>query len=267
MVLLFFSTTLRAQTQEQDLAAIPPSTPVTEVRELFNGKDLTNWYTYLRGYGKNHDPKGVFSVKDGIIQVTGEEWGCLTTEESFENYRLIVEYRWTGKIYPSKQGKALDSGILFHSIGPDGGFGGIWMLSHEYNLILGASGDFWTVGKASRPDIFLQSTVGEERLGGNDFIYDKNGKEVTLVGNNRVCRWDIARDWTDTTDVKPAVNEKPIGEWNTAELVCDGEEVRCYFNGKFVNRATRVSPARGKIQLQSEGCGIEFRRVTIQPLE
>ncbi|MDO5113291.1 MAG: DUF1080 domain-containing protein, partial [Planctomycetia bacterium] len=186
---------------------------------------------------------------------------------SFENYRLIVEYRWTGKIYPSKQGKALDSGILFHSIGPDGGFGGIWMLSHEYNLILGASGDFWTVGKTSRPDIFLRSTVGEERLGGNDFIYDKNGKEVTLVGNNRVCRWDIARDWTDTTDVKPAVNEKPVGEWNTAELVCDGEEVRCYFNGKFVNRATCVSPARGKIQLQSEGCGIEFRRVTIQPLE
>ena len=41
----------------------------------------------------------------------------------------------------------------------------------------------------------------------------------------------------------------------------------CYFNGKFVNHATHVSPRAGKIQLQSEGCGIEFRRITIMPLK
>lgn len=41
----------------------PAPTPVTQSRELFNGKDLTNWYTYLRGRGKNCDPKGVFRFR------------------------------------------------------------------------------------------------------------------------------------------------------------------------------------------------------------
>ena len=67
-----------------------------KTRELFNGRDLTNWHTFIRGRGVNNDPKGVFSVTNGVIHVTGEEFGCLTTQEEFSDYRLIVEYRWTG---------------------------------------------------------------------------------------------------------------------------------------------------------------------------
>ena len=36
----------------------------TERIELFNGKDLTNWYKFIKGRGRNCDPKGVFSVVD-----------------------------------------------------------------------------------------------------------------------------------------------------------------------------------------------------------
>ena len=236
-------------------------------RELFNGSDLTNWYTFIRGRGENSDPKGVFTVTNGVIHVTGEEFGCLTTQEEFSNYRLIVEYRWTGAPnWASKKTKAPDSGILFHSIGPDGGFGNTWMLSHEYNLIVGASGDLWTVGRKDRPDIFVEGEAGDELLGGKYRIHKDGGKTVHLVGNDRLCRSDIARDWTDTYGVRPAANEKPIGEWNTAELVCAGDTAEFYFNGKLVNRLTRLSPSRGKIQLQSEGCPIEFRRVALSPL-
>ena len=80
------------------------------------------------------------------------------------------------------------------------------------------------------------------------------------------CRSDIARDWTDTYTVRPGANEKPIGEWNTPEIVCSGDTATFYFNGTCVNRLTRLSPSRGKIQLQSEGCPIEFRRVALNPL-
>ena len=31
---------------------------------LFNGKDLSGWYTYLGASGKNKDPKGIFRVED-----------------------------------------------------------------------------------------------------------------------------------------------------------------------------------------------------------
>ena len=187
-------------------------------RELFNGRDFTNWYTFIRGRGVNCDPKGVFTVTNGVIHVSGEEFGCLTTCEEFSDYRLVVEYRWTGAPnLGSKKDKAPDSGILFHSTGPDGGFGNTWMLSHEYNLIVGASGDLWTVGRKDRPDIFVEGEAGEERLGGKYAIHKEGGKTVRLVGNDRLCRSDIARDWTDTYTVRPAANEKPIGEWNVAE--------------------------------------------------
>lgn len=243
----------------------PRPTAPTAVRELFNGKDLSNWYTFLKGRGRNVDPKGVFSVSNGVIRVTGEEMGCLTTVEAFKDYRLTVEYRWIGTSYGNKRKCALDSGILFHSTGPDGGFGGVWMKSLEYNLIVGASGDFWTVGSADRPDIYLKAEVGAEKLGDKHYIHEKGGREVTLIANDRVCRFDIARDWTDTPQAKPACNENPVGEWNTAVLVCRGDAVECWFNGKLVNRATHVNPAGGRIQLQSEFCGIEFRRIRIEP--
>lgn len=235
-------------------------------RELFNGRDLTNWYTFLKGHGKNVDPKGVFSVTNGVIHVTGEEWGCLTTEEEFADYRLTVEYRFLGTRFGGKRKNALDSGILFHSVGPDGGFGGIWMASHEYNLITGASGDFWTVHPKGIPGMFLKAEVDTEKLGGKYRIWKEGGEEISISGNDRVCRFDIDRAWTDTPAAPYAVNEKPTGEWNTAVLECRGDAVTCYFNGKLVNKATHVSPAKGRIQLQSEGCGIEFRRVTIEPV-
>ena len=235
-------------------------------RELFNGKDLSNWYTFIKGRGANCDPRGVFTVTNGVIHVSGEEFGCLTSEEDFSDYHLLVEYRWTGgPHFGSKRGKAPDSGILFHSIGPDGGFGGTWMMSHEYNLVLGAPGDLWTVGRKDRPDIFVEGEAGGELLDGRYRIHEVGGRMVRLVGNDRLCRSDIARDWKDAFDVAPAVNERPVGEWNVAEVICRGEQAEFRFNGKTVNRLTRLSPARGRIQLQSEGCPVEFRRVEIRP--
>lgn len=237
-------------------------------KELFNGKDLSNWYTFIKDRGVNVDPKGVFAVTNGILRISGEEFGCLTTAESYSNYCLTVDFRWTGEPnWPRKKKMAPDSGILFHSTGRDGAFGGVWMHSHEYNLILGASGDLWTVGSPNRPDIFVEGEVGDVKLSDKFYIYQPGGKKVRLTGNDRICRFDIARDWTDTYGVKPASNEKPIGEWNTAELVCRGEKAEFYFNGRCVNRLSRLSPSCGKIQLQSEGCPIEFRRVTLVPLK
>lgn len=234
-------------------------------RRLFNGKDLTGWYTFIKGRGKSVDPKGVFSVTGGVIRITGEEWGGLVSEESFANYRLSVEYRWLGTRLGSKTKAALDSGILFHSAGVDGGFGGIWMASHEYNLIQGASGDFWTVHPKGA-DMYLKAEVADEKLDGRHFIWKKGGREISISGNGRVCRFDIDRGWTDTPSAPLAVNEKPAGEWNTAELECRGDAVTCWFNGKFVNQATHVKPSSGRIQLQSEGCGVEFRNILLTPL-
>lgn len=61
--------------------------------DLFNGKDLSGWYIFLKEKGVNNDPNGVFTVKDGNIVISGEEFGCITTEDEFENYKLTVEFK------------------------------------------------------------------------------------------------------------------------------------------------------------------------------
>src|SRR2546423_583272 len=72
---------------------------------LFNGKDLSGWTIFIR-HGDNSDPradpKGVFKVEDGVIHISGEEFGCLTTEKEFENYRLTVEFKWGEKKWPPR---------------------------------------------------------------------------------------------------------------------------------------------------------------------
>lgn len=232
---------------------------------IFNGKNLDGWYTYLKGRGKNCDPRGVFTVADGVLRISGEEFGGLVTEKEYSNYRLTVEYRFTGgKQYASKIGHAPDSGILLHSTGKDGQFGGVWMESLEVNVVKGATGDFWGVGVSKSDKVRLTARVADEKLNGRHCIFDPTATNTfTITGNTRICRLDIARDWKDTNTVAEAVNERPIGEWNRVEIACRGDEIEVYFNGKFVNRGFGAQPQRGRIQLQSEGCPIEFRKVEL----
>src|SRR5207302_5767148 len=111
---------------------------------LFNGKDLTHFYTYLgappgskKPYGKNNDPEKVFTVHDGMIHVSGKVFGGLITEKEYANYHLIVEFKWGEKTWPTRENNARDSGILLHCTGEEGAAGGVWMESIECQMIEG----------------------------------------------------------------------------------------------------------------------------------
>ena len=54
--------------------------------------------------------------------------------------------------------------------------------------------------------------------------------------------------------------EKPVGEWNTAEIICEGKTVTVYINGQLQNKCTGEH-TEGSIALQSEGGPIEFRNI------
>jgi hypothetical protein len=62
-------------------------------------------------------------------------------------------------------------------------------------------------------------------------------------------------------------NEKPVGEWNTFAVECPGSTVKIFVNGKLMNEATDCSVTSGHIGLQSEGAGLEIRKVFIEPLK
>src|SRR5919198_16499 len=65
---------------------------------LFDGKDTAKWYTFLRDHGKDKDPDGNFTVRDGVLRVAGRDWGGLVTRDEYENYehRLEQEVRLQG---------------------------------------------------------------------------------------------------------------------------------------------------------------------------
>jgi hypothetical protein len=60
--------------------------------------------------------------------------------------------------------------------------------------------------------------------------------------------------------------EKPVGEWNSADIACRGDTVEVTINGIRQTRVTKVTPAAGKIGFQLEGLPFEIRNVRIAPL-
>jgi hypothetical protein len=62
-------------------------------------------------------------------------------------------------------------------------------------------------------------------------------------------------------------NENPVGEWNTYQVVCDGNIVEIIVNGKSMNKISGCSVSSGFIGLQSEGAEMEIRKVFLEPLK
>ncbi len=61
---------------------------------------------------------------------------------------------------------------------------------------------------------------------------------------------------------KPS-NEKPLGEWNQAEILSVDGTITVWINGEQQNEVTGLSNTKGYIGLQSEGKPVEFRNVVL----
>jgi hypothetical protein len=62
-------------------------------------------------------------------------------------------------------------------------------------------------------------------------------------------------------------SEKPVGEWNTLEVVCKSNTIEVSVNGVPQNKGTNVNLSSGSICLQSEGKDIEFQNVFLTKLK
>ncbi len=232
--------------------------------KLFNGHNLDGWYTFLQNRGRDTDPKRVFTVQDGMIRISGEEWGCITTNDEYENYSIVLEFKWGGLTFAPRLDNARDSGLLLHSQGEDGSSNGIWINSIECQIIEGGTGDFIVVGDGT--DKFkITSTVASEKQG-NSFIFQSEGQNETIQ-QGRINWFGRDPDWKDVIGFRGKNDiEKPVGEWNTLECIALDGQISIFLNGTLVNKATHVKPSKGRIQIQSEAAEIYFRRVEITPL-
>jgi len=262
----------------------PPIVPASTVA-LFNGKDLTGFYTWLRNL-KYEDPDRVFTVVhlDGgpAIRASGQHYGGFVTKERYANYRLTLEFRWGLITWDPRRDRARDAGILLHCQGPDGNaaadFNSPWMRSVEYQIIEGGTGDMILVGGHERPGAERILTgitvpvrqVAVPRKGRPDdtiHYWDPNGPRVAVKGKRTNWfghdpKWDGRLGFRGPNDV-----EKPVGEWNRIEVVCDGAAVGFFLNGVQVNGGTDASLSAGRILFQSEGAELFYRKIELHPLQ
>lgn len=249
--------------------ACPVSADSGKARPLFNGKDLTGWYTYT--VETKYENPGIFTVRDGISRISGGDekrayYGGIITKESFANYHLVVEYKWGGPTWGNRASKSRDSGILLHGVGPDGP--GPWPTSVECQIIEDGTGDFILVGGKDDQgkNVAHSLTVNAEKRGGQ-WYFNPQAPPVT-VQSGRVNWYDRDPAWKDVLGYRgPKDLESRLNDWTRVECICKGKDFTYQVNGKVVNQGRGAALSKGKILLQTEGAEILFRKVDITSLD
>ncbi|PKD19979.1 hypothetical protein APR41_14965 [Salegentibacter salinarum] len=234
-------------------------------KDGYNGeepKDLQG--NLIEPIGANKDQFGVFSVleenEEQILKVSGEIYGCVSTKTEYENYHFRLKVKWGNNLYPPREKLLKDSGILYHSIGPNGAdYWRSWMLSQEFQIMQGHMGDYWSQANSAidirtYPSEGIMSPVAD------------NNQAFLPIGEGEVLDGYVMR----------SVNhEKPQGEWNTLELICfedksihivNGEVVMVLKNSRYVKEGEKIPLTKGKIQLQSEAAEVFYKDIQIKPL-
>ncbi len=94
---------------------------------LFNGTDLDGWTAKIKGYDLGDNIHNTFRVEDGVIKVSydgydgkfNDRFGHLFYKTPFSNYKLKMQYRFTGDQIADGAGWATrNSGVMIHGEDP-----------------------------------------------------------------------------------------------------------------------------------------------------
>lgn len=249
------------------LAAVALPAQAAEPVALFDGKDMSKWYTFLRDHGKDTDPNGNFSVRDGVLRIAGQDWGGLTTKDEYADFRVEIVWAWGGKVWPPREKNARDSGLLLRATGADGAVSKCWLEGLQCNMIEGGTGDLSITGPNKA--YAFRAEAEERPTGKKSGTYWKAGAPVRdftignrLLWSGRDPAWANVIDFRGKNDV-----EKKVGEWNTMVVTLKGDALTVQLNGVTVSQATGLGVKSGKLQFQSEGAEVSFKKITLTPLE
>jgi hypothetical protein len=252
--------------------------PKSEWRALLNGHDLNGWDKYLatptgdEPLVANVDPRKVFTVttlnNEQVVHVSGEDYGGLTTQEEFENFHFRVDFKWGLGRFGSRTNVGRDSGVLYCGIGQPNPRTG-WLTSIENNVMEKGVGQWWSVngaiidceGEWITRENELYVPYKKENPGEKNVVWRKGGRRIQVPSSSGI---------TPPFDV-----EQVFGNWNTVEVVFWAGHCIHILNG-YVNLVA-ISPrflsgkewrplTHGKIQLQSEGGEVFYRKAEVRPL-
>ncbi|MGY0603883.1 MAG: 3-keto-disaccharide hydrolase [Paraglaciecola chathamensis] len=252
-----------------DVKASPVDETEDEWVSLFNGKDLQGWQTFvsyqpkdskyqdpdnLPVRGVNNDPKNVFSVQDGLLRISGEEWGGISTKKEYANFHLKFDVKWGDKKWPPRETLPRDSGVLYFAVGEPGASMNHWMRSHEMQIQVGDSGDYHSLD-----GVLIDTHCGSANQG--DWHFYRYDPDMPM------CK-DIAN-----RVLKLGEFENPIGQWDSMEVIADdtmvihkinGHEVFRGYHSRQVIDGQQVPLTKGRIEFQSEGAEVFYRNIRIK---
>jgi hypothetical protein len=200
----------------QATQAAPPGTPGTPpttgparpaLVHLVHPKLSTNFYSYTwnekrgaeHGYVRSDTVNSnFFTFLPTPPHILASGWtGGLVTRKEFDNYTLLVEYRWVGKKEPAVAGLPRRAAILVNATGTDYSYQDPWPQSIKVLLHEGFTGAIQLLGEPGKIEASarFKETKTKETT--------KDGKEVTRV----------RREYDPTAAPAPVVTGKPEG-WN-----------------------------------------------------
>ena len=242
--------------------AVQPIAKANDWTPLFNGKDLSGWTPKITGQPLGQDPWNTVRVEDGLIRVdyAGYEppfngrFCHLFHEQPLDRYRLRVVYRFRGDQCPGGPGWAWrNSGVMLHCQDPR-------TMTLDQDFPVSIEGQFLG-GDGTSP-----RTTGNLCTPGTNVVMDGTLKQQHCINStSKTCHGDA---------------------WVTAEFEVDGSgSVKHFIDGALVleyeqpqldPRAPEAVPLitdgalridRGWIALQGESHPIDFREVSIKPLD
>ncbi|WP_165226458.1 3-keto-disaccharide hydrolase [Aquisphaera insulae] len=248
-----------------DDAAAEPVRPTRAIR-LFNGKDLGGLTTWLKETG-HVDPRGVFRVtRDGLLHISGDGFGYVATDRAYRDYRVVLEYRWGDRTDGGPSVR--NSGLLLNAVGPDGGAGGEWMSSVECQLAQGCVGDLIPIrGKLADGSMVPVSLTTDVVLGPDKHPRWKVGGTPRTFTDSQLWWSRHDPDYKELLDTRGKDDvESPKGEWTRVECTSTAGRITVRVNGHLVNECREVTPAAGKILVQTEGFELFVRTFEVHPI-
>jgi hypothetical protein len=251
---------------------------------LINGRDLTGWYTMLQKSGKGvAEELKMVQMEEQMLHILGEdeasdpvEAGYLATNQEFENVHIRVEYKWGVKRHAPRFTPKRDNGVLYGLVGDDK----VWPTCVECQIEEGDVGDFFLVSGVR--GIQAQHGNGLFGVGINpETGWPKPGAAGTAAGPGRQGRGGAAAQPPPEPTTGRFIKDgdfELLDQWNTVEVVWQGDRAEHIVNGRTVNVATSLQQpdprnpgqyiplTRGKIAIEIEYAEIWYRRIEVKAL-
>jgi hypothetical protein len=244
---------------------------------LLNGRDLTGWYTMLQKSGKGFaESHGMVTIEEEMLHIMGNEEGVvpaepgyIATNQEFENVHIRVEYKWGMKRHAPRYTPKRDNGLLYGLVGQDK----VWPTCVECQIEEGDVGDFFMVGTRGVQANHIYGLFGEG-------INPLTGWPKSTGSDPRPSAAPVSTpsaDPANTRFIKDG-NFELLDQWNTVEVMWQGDKASHIVNGRTVNVATGIQQpdpqnpgmfiplTRGKIAIEIEFAEIWFRKIEVRSL-